>query len=255
MSFPESQPAGSSADYANPALELYTQLEPVGTSSSFPPNNTLYLQSQLIGSSSRFSDANDTSYSQSQFIGSSFSDANDIFYPQSYPNPADQPPDLHHFDIQAPGPLLPENQAVLDSQPPASNYQVAVVPPPPPTLPMTLPPNLAPSPLTSLTKQQRLSLFSAVKKNIDRLMFANDAVPRTRVERNNMIKAAINTASEDVLGYHPPPVKLQAHCIDVMWEICMAFRQYAEDTVDLFFALQLTLQDDGDEIAHRPDKI
>ena len=82
-------------------------------------------------------------------------------------------------------------------------------------------------------------------------MFANDAVPHTRVEQNNMIKAAINTASEDVLGYHPPPVNLQACCIDVMWEIHTTFRQYAEDTVDLFSALQLTLQDDGDEITHR----
>ena len=113
------------------------------------------------------------------------------------------------------------------------------------------PTNLAPSPLTSLTKQQRLSLFSAVKKNIYQSMFANNAVPRTRVERNNMIKAAINTASEDVLGYHPLPVKLRVHCVDVMWDIRTAFRQYAEDTVDLFFALQLTLQDNRDEIAHR----
>ena len=82
-------------------------------------------------------------------------------------------------------------------------------------------------------------------------MFTNDAVPRMRVERNNMIKAAINTASEDVLGYHPLPVKLRVCCVDVMWETRTAFRQYVEDTVDLFFALQLTLQDNRDEIAHR----
>lgn len=39
-------------------------------------------------------------------------------------------------------------------------------------------------------------------------MFVNDAVPHMRVEQNNVIKTAINDAFKDILGYHPPPVKL-----------------------------------------------
>jgi hypothetical protein len=108
------------------------------------------------------------------------------------------------------------------------------------------------SPL-SLTKPQQKVLLFAMKKNLCHAMFANDAMPRQKDEHNNIIRAAINAASDTVLGMHPPPIKLRSRGVDHMWETSSAFRKYAENTVDIHFGLQQPLRGttDADEVSHR----
>ena len=85
-------------------------------------------------------------------------------------------------------------------------------------------------------------------------MFATD-MACTKEERNQLIKSSVNTASNDVLSYSPPPMKFCVRGVDMMWEACAAFCQYAENTVDIFFGLQLPLWGNWDEITHRQETI
>ena len=50
-------------------------------------------------------------------------------------------------------------------------------------------------------------------------------------------------------------MKFRARGVDMMWDARAAFHQYAKNTVDIFFGLQLPLWGNWDEITHRWETI
>ncbi|KAI6150148.1 hypothetical protein EDD17DRAFT_1513625 [Pisolithus thermaeus] len=110
----------------------------------------------------------------------------------------------------------------------------------------------APARAASFTKEQMKALHAMTKNNICRYMFNEEAVPRTRLARDSALRDAVSMASNTLFGCDPPPVvKLRPWCVDVMWGIRDAFRQYAKRTIDIFFDLLPPLESDEDEAETR----
>jgi len=95
------------------------------------------------------------------------------------------------------------------------------------------------------TRVQANVLFLTIKKHIYRSIFSLDAMPPTGDEQDAVIWHAIESASEEVLGYSLEPRladKFHERCASIMSAVWSAFREVADITAKTYFELSLPFQ-------------
>jgi len=108
------------------------------------------------------------------------------------------------------------------------------------------------------TRAQANVLFITIKKHIYRSMFTVDAMPPTEDEQDAVIWHAIESASEETLGYSLEPQlaeKIYKRCKPIMRATWSTFQDSAEMITNAVFELMPPLHVRGSLVSHMRDRL